>query len=185
MGARLTVPVLRQGQRLTGAITARASAPLATRLGREVAFGLSARRQGRVPIEIIAERRIAVDRGGRDAFALMLASGFDSVKLGEGFQTRGYAQAGMVGLRRRDIFIDGAVSVSRPLARRGGINVEGGAMVAGGAQPGLTRIDAGPELSLTAPDQLAGTRLSLQWRFRVAGNARPASGPAIVLGADF
>jgi hypothetical protein len=53
------------------------------------------------------------------------------------------------------------------------------------AQPHVSRVDIGPHAELRLP--LPGTNASLaaDWRFRVAGNARPGSGPALTLAADF
>jgi hypothetical protein len=43
----------------------------------------------------------------------------------------------------------------------------------------------GPEVRLRLPVAGGHMRLSAEWRQRVAGNARPASGPTIALVADF
>ena len=48
----------------------------------------------------------------------------------------------------------------------------------GGAQPGLYRVDAGPRVTMRVRDNV---RVHLDWRQRLAGNARPGSGPALTL----
>jgi hypothetical protein len=89
-----------------------------------------------------------------------------------------YLQAGIVGLKSRDYFADGALAFSRPLYGR----VSAGFGVWGGVQPGLYRIDAGPRLSLKVRDNI---HAHVEWRQRLIGNAEPASGPALTLAADF
>lgn len=65
------------------------------------------------------------------------------------------------------------------------IGVAGGFAVSGGVQPSLSRLDIGPQLSVRFPLGHGHARVAVEWRERVAGNARPASGPAIMLASDF
>jgi hypothetical protein len=60
-----------------------------------------------------------------------------------------------------------------------------GAGAWGGAQPGASRLDAGPTLSWRLPAARAHLRIEAGWRFRLAGEAAPGSGPALTLLADF
>ncbi|QHL89999.1 hypothetical protein GVO57_03095 [Sphingomonas changnyeongensis] len=120
---------------------------------------------------------MAIERGGRNAVALTLFGGVDDVMLPHGLRLSGYGQAGLVGLKRRDAFVDALVRVERPLGAR----LRLGAALWGGAQPGAARLDAGPQLAL----RLGRMRIAAEWRQRIAGRARPGSGPALSLGADF
>ena len=86
----------------------------------------------------------------------------------------------MVGLRSRDLFADGSVRIARRLGP-----VELGVGAWGAAQPGVARLDAGPSLSWRLPVADANLRLQADWRFRLAGDALPRSGPALTLAADF
>jgi hypothetical protein len=81
-------------------------------------------------------------------------------------------------MRRRDWFVDGALAVSRPVYRQ----FSAGFGVWGGGQPGLYRVDAGPRLTMRVRKNL---RVHADWRQRLAGNARPGSGPALTLAGDF
>ena len=54
-----------------------------------------------------------------------------------------------------------------------------------GGQTGAARLDLGPRASLRVATGPATSRLALDWRFRVAGNARPASGPTLTISAGF
>lgn len=173
-GARL---VWRLDHRL--ALSARAYAPLRRTAGAEAALGLEWRPMARFPVALLAERRIGIGREGRDAFALMLHGG-GSARLPLSARLDGYVQAGVVGLAARDLFVDGAARLSVPV---GPVEVGGGAW--GAAQPGAARLDAGPSVSWRLPVPRANLRLSADWRFRIAGDARPESGPALTVAADF
>ena len=50
---------------------------------------------------------------------------------------------------------------------------------------GSARVDVGPRLTLRLPDVGEGSRIALDWRQRVAGDATPESGLALTLAADF
>ena len=57
-----------------------------------------------------------------------------------------------------------------------------GAGAWGGIQPGLSRFDVGPRLSLRVNPRV---RAHLDYRYKVTGNALPGSGPALTLTGDF
>jgi hypothetical protein len=130
-------------------------------------------------VAITAERRQGLGRfGGRSAFALFAEGGLYNRALLNKFYLDGYLQGGVVGLRSRDLFVDGGATLSRPIWR----NISGGVGVWGAAQPGLHRLDAGPRLTMQVR---RGIKVHADYRQRLIGNAAPASGPAITLGADF
>jgi hypothetical protein len=95
----------------------------------------------------------------------------------------GYAQAGFVGLQRRDGFVDGAFRSEHPV-RIGPVLIGIGSGLWGAAQPAARRIDAGPRLSIRLPIANRTVSLALEGRFRLAGNARPGSGLALTLAGD-
>ncbi|RED16959.1 hypothetical protein [Parasphingopyxis lamellibrachiae] len=174
-----------RGAGAEAALAARLSRPIDHGNGAEAAIGIALRPAERIPVELIAERRIGLDDGGRDAWSLGIAGGVYRQPLPLGFELDGYAQAGIVGARRRDFYGDAALVVSRPvpLSERSTLSIGGG--VWAGAQPGASRVDIGPEASVRLPAGDGGIRLSLSWRERVAGFAAPGSGPVLALGADF
>jgi hypothetical protein len=96
-----------------------------------------------------------------------------------------YGQAGAVWRGRIDPFADGALRVTHEVASIGKARLSLGGGIWGAAQRDAARLDVGPSAVATLP--LAGqpVKLSIDWRQRVAGNARPGSGPALTLGADF
>ena len=133
-----------------------------------------------IPMSVTAERRQAIGRtgGGRSAFAMFVEGGVYQRPIAWGFELDAYAQAGVVGVRRRDLFFDGGTTLTKPLFGR----YSAGFGMWGGVQPGLYRVDVGPRVSMRVRDNM---RVHLDWRQRVAGKAEPGSGPALTLAADF
>ena len=127
---------------------------------------------------------VAAGPEGRTALAVMASGGVSDVALPAGFQLDAYAQAGIVGARRHDGFADGAIVVDRRLGDSEA-SLRLGALAAGAVQPGAARVDVGPRLTLRLPDVGEGSRIALDWRQRVAGDATPESGLALTLAADF
>lgn len=167
------------------ALAARLSTPLRDTRGAEAAIGLDWHPVRGVPFRLSAERRIALGRDGRDAWSAYAAGGFYQGGLPMGFEADGYAQAGVVGARSQDLFADAAVRVGRPVALPGGKRLVLGGGVWGAAQPGASRLDAGPRVALSVPAAGATVTGALEWRARVAGTAAPDSGAAFTLAADF
>ncbi|BBD98151.1 hypothetical protein SAMIE_1016520 [Sphingobium amiense] len=161
---------------------ARLSSALRQPAAPEAALGLTFQPSRTLPVSLAVERRAALGDGGRNAIAAMIVGGFGPTPILPGVEATGYAQAGIVGLRRKDAFIDGKASLAAPI---GGTPLRLGGAVSGGAQPGVSRLDIGPEASLPLPLPGIPTRLSFEWRQRIAGDARPRSGLALTLGADF
>lgn len=152
---------------------------------RELAFGLAFAPVRGLPVDIAVEQRVAGGRDGRTALAALASGGVGDIAMPGGFRLEAYAQAGVVGTKRRDGFADGAVVVDRRLGRDERSPLRLGALAAGAIQPGAARVDIGPRLTVKLPDVGQGARIALDWRQRVAGDARPESGLALTLAADF
>lgn len=170
---------------VTLSLNLRASTPLKVSNGKEAGVGLAIRRAGRIPVELIAERRVGLDRGGRNAFAALIATGINEVPVAAGFHLNGYAQAGIVGFRKHDGFADGSLRLEREVASAQSLKLQLGAGIWGAIQPGVSRVDIGPSAALRFRVGSAGVRLGGEWRQRVSGNASPGSGPAITFGLDY
>lgn len=160
------------------ALAARLSTPLRSLDGAEAAIGVEWRLAP--SLNLLAERRQRLGNSGRNAFALLIYGGFSDRKIGP-LAADGYAQAGMVGMKRRDPFADGTIGAGIPIGEQ--LRVGGG--IWGAAQPGLSRLDAGPELVTRLPLGAVSLRAAASWRVRITGNASPASGPALAIGSDF
>ena len=145
----------------------------------EVAGGLRWQPLAAMPVAINLERRQALNRwGGRNAFALFAEGGLYQAPMLGIANLDLYAQGGVVGMRSRDLFFDGAATFTRPVWKR----FSAGLGVWGGAQPGLYRVDAGPRLSY---DVGRGIRVHADYRQRLVGEATPSSGPALTIAGDF
>jgi hypothetical protein len=167
------------------AATARLSAPIEGSRGAEAALGIDWQISAKLPVRIGIDRRVALDRGGRDAWEMMAAGGVDRVALPGGLRLDGYAQAGVIGTNRRDLYADGAFRIARPVLAGPDAELALGAGAWGAAQPGVERVDLGPSAVLRVPLGRAGLTVAAEWRFRLAGQARPASGPSLTIATDF
>lgn len=164
------------------ALTARVSAPLASPGGKEASVGIALRGKA---VGLIVEQRFALDSGGRDAPSVTVYGGISDVPLGGGIRLDGYAQAGIVGIRHPAGFVDGAIRVEKTVLEQGKARLSAGAALSGGAQPGVARLDVGPQIVARVPVGGTAVRISAEWRQRIAGNAAPGSGPAVTVGFDF
>jgi len=176
------------GEALPVSLYGRVSGALRQPVAPEAALGIALHPlSGRTPLSLGLERRIALDTHARNGFALIAATGLNPTPLrsgsGQELVAEGYAQAGMVGLARRDPFIDGRFSITAPLDRQQRLSA--GLSLSGGAQPGISRLDIGPVAQWRTPFDLNGARLLLEWRERIAGSAQPGSGPVLTLASDF
>lgn len=163
------------------ALTARVSAPLNGQ-GREAAFGV-AWRPTRAPVTLIAEQRVSLE-GGRGGPTLFAIAGLNPTPVAAGFRVEAYGEAGAIKRDGIEPFADGAARVAHPLIKVP-LRLDLGVGAWGGAQRGASRLDIGPSLGASVPVARHSLRLTLDWRERVAGNARPGSGPALTLGTDF
>ena len=149
---------------------------------RELAAGLRLRPLPKVPVSLTLEHRLR--NGQKDASALYLAGGH-AVNLAQHFRLEGFAQAGLVSGKANGHFFDLMLRSDRKLATIGRNPVRAGVGVWGGGQAGIFRIDAGPTVSNDITLSRAHVRISADWRFRIAGDAAPASGPAMTLSTSF
>ena len=150
--------------------------------GAELALGASLRPRLPWPLSFGIERRIALDDHGRNAFALVAATGLRCTCGPADLILDGYAQGGMVGFARQHGFADARLSALHPLAASG---LSAGLSISGGAQPRLARLDIGPMLEWRLPTRPMPSRLTIEWRERIGGKAAPGSGLAVTLATDF
>ncbi|HVF95392.1 MAG TPA: hypothetical protein VM900_13850 [Sphingomonas sp.] len=178
-GARLTY-VLGASRKV--ALSARIAAPLQGR-GREAAFGIDWQPTA-APIHLIAEQRVALD-GGRGSPAVFAVGGIGPADIGQGLRVEAYTQVGVVIRGVVEPFGDGATRLTRQVLDLDGTRIDLGIGAWGGAQPGVTRVDAGPSFSVATRAGDSSVRVTLDWRERIGGNANPRSGPALSIGSDF
>lgn len=161
------------------AASLRTSAPINSQRGGEVALGARYQPFMHWPVAFTVERRQSIGRyGGRNAFAAFAEGGLYGRPMPWESTIDAYLQAGIVGAKQRDWFVDGSAALTRPVWR----NFSAGFGVWGGAQPGLTRLDIGPRASMRVNNKV---RVHLDYRQKVLGNAAPGSGGVVTLAGDF
>jgi hypothetical protein len=153
----------------------------------EVAAGIGARPIAGFPLVVAGEAR-AFRSGGDTSFrpAAIAYTELQPIELPWDLLGDAYFQGGYVGGKFKTLFADGQVRIDHKLMNIGpGGEVRVGAGIWGGAQKGAKRLDIGP--GATARLKLAGrpSRVSMDYRFRVAGDASPGSGPALTVSTGF
>ncbi len=179
VGARLAFRLDQSGR---VAAVARVAAALRARQ-QEAAAGVEWQ-PTRLPLRLVAEQRIGI-AGIRGGPALGLVGGVGALPLGYDLRVDGYAQAGVVARDRADGYVDGALVIARAVRVAEATRIELGIGAWGAAQRGASRLDLGPSATLVLPLEWRAFRIGVQWRERVAGNARPGSGAVLSLGTDF
>jgi len=164
----------------------RGSKALAGAAEAEVAAGLSLRPLRALPVSAAVEWR-GTRTGGQvwSRPAAYAVSELPPFALPLGFRGEAYAQAGYVGGKGATAFADGQMRADARLLRVMGTELRGGGGVWGGAQKGASRLDLGPGASYAFDLGEARAKVTMDWRFRVAGKAEPASGPALTISAGF
>jgi len=168
----------------------RASSALAGPLEKDLVAGLSGRPLPRVPLRVALEARLSQTRQGTELRPAAIAvTELPPVSLPRGLSAEAYVQGGYVGGRFATAFVDGQGRVERPVARLGETEIRAGAGAWGGAQKGAARLDIGPTAAVSfrlgPKSNGARGRVAADYRFRVAGDAEPRSGPALTLSAGF
>lgn len=152
-----------------------------------IALGLSARPLARVPVILAAEGRLTDQAGARRVQpAITAVTELPPLALPRQFRAEVYGQAGYVAGRYATPFADGQARVDRQVVSVAGYEARLGAGLWGGIQKGASRLDAGPGATVAIPlNPKVFGRVALDWRFKVAGDAEPDSGPALTVAAGF
>ncbi|MEO0062898.1 MAG: hypothetical protein RLZZ08_1458 [Pseudomonadota bacterium] len=139
-----------------------------------------------VPLRLMLELRLG-DRpeGTRVRPAVMAISELPPLDLPLQATGEAFVQAGYVGGDFSTPFIDGQLRMERPLLHVSSAYLRAGSGAWGGAQRGSARLDVGPTAALHLPLGPVRGRLAVDYRFRIAGEAAPASGPTVTLSAGF
>lgn len=154
---------------------------------REAAVGLSVRPVSGLPVTLAAEARLT-DDGIRMQVrpAIAAITELPPFNLPLGIRGEAYLQAGYVGGKAGTAFADGQLRTDHRVISVGRAELRAGGGAWGGIQKGASRLDVGPTATVGLPvTGDVSARLGFDWRFRIAGNAAPASGPAITLSAGF
>ena len=169
---------------------ARASKALVADGEIEGAAGLSIAPARALPLRIHAELR-ATEREGETGRtvevrpAAFVTTGLPRRELAPGIESEAFVQAGYVGGDFETGFVDGKATLEASLAKREEGRIALGAGAWGGAQRDASRFDIGPTASVSLKAGKAAMQGSIDYRFRVAGDAVPDDGLAITLAASF
>ena len=152
----------------------------------EIAVGLAARPFAAIPASVAVELRAFDGPDGREARpAVFAVTELPPMALPLGTRGEVYVQGGYVGGEFATAFIDGQARIDRAIVGLGGAELRAGAAAWGGAQKGAERLDIGPSAALAFRIGQSYARAAVDYRFRVAGEAEPSSGPALTISASF
>lgn len=164
----------------------RASRALSADGEAEAAAGVALKLARGVPLTLHGELRATDRRSGTDVRpAAFVSTGLPRREIATGVEAEGYLQAGYVGGDYATGFVDGAATVKTPLVSTDDMRFAIGAGAWGGAQRDASRLDTGPTASTIVSTGKAAIRASVDYRFRIAGDAYPDSGIAVTLSASF
>lgn len=157
---------------------------------REIALGLGVRPVSRVPLRVLAEARLQDTRASPAQLrpVATVITELPPLPLPLGLMAEVYGQAGYAGGRGATPFYDVQAMVDHPLAGLAppAADLRIGAGLWSGGQRGAVRFDVGPRASFRIdPGGTNAARVAIDWRFRLAGNARPGSGPALTIASSF
>ncbi|MEA3539832.1 MAG: hypothetical protein U9R73_11970 [Pseudomonadota bacterium] len=145
---------------------------------------------GRDGPAVSGERLIAIGREGRNAWAIRVSGGaWHAADAKLPIDLSAYAEAGVVGASSRDGFAGAQALALYPVAAREGTRIGLGGGVWGSVQDGggrtASRLEFGPGAQLSQRIGTGTIELRGEYRFRVAGDAAPDSGPALTIATRF
>ncbi len=137
-----------------------------------------------------AERLVAIGREGRNAWALRISGGvWHAADARLPVDLSAYAEAGVVGARSRHGFAGAQASALYPVTARDGTRIGVGSGVWASVQDGGTRtasrLEIGPSAQVSQRIGKGTVELRGEYRFRIAGDATPGSGPALTVATRF
>lgn len=174
------------GTRKSGlSLFSRVTSPLAVTGDAELALGSFIKPSKNLPLALYVEQRFGhagrLDRGT----AVYIAGGSGPDQLTENVSLETYGQTGYLLDEQNSYFFDGSVSLQNELLSQGLKRVSIGGGIWAGGQKNVSRLDIGPRVNVELPIGAMPTRVSVDWRHRVAGNARPGSGLAVSVSTGF
>lgn len=152
---------------------------------REIALGARVKPVRNFPLALHAEQRFDTSPGGNSGTAFYATGGSGPDLIAGKFALETYAQGGYVLGPNETYFFDGSATLQRPIAELGPTKISVGPGVWAGGQRKISRMDVGPRFDLGVPLGAISARIALDWRVRVAGDARPGNGAAITVSSGF
>src|SRR3546814_2022574 len=88
-----------------------------------------------LPVSVALDRYAAIGKSARNAWALRVSGGADTVAVSPGLAASFYGQAGIIGARAHDGYADGWIKMETPIGAGSGLRIHAGAGLWAGAQP--------------------------------------------------
>ncbi len=167
------------------AVYGRLTTALAPLAQGEAAVGLRIHPVQSLPFSVHAEKRLDADSGGDRGTAFFMAGGTGPDHIVENILLETYAQAGYVLGENESYFFDGSATLQHPVAESGRKRLYVGVGAWAGGERQIARLDVGPRADIEVPLGATSAHFSVDWRVRVAGNARPENGLAITVSTGF
>jgi hypothetical protein len=145
---------------------------------------------GRDGPAIGAERLIGIGREGRGAWAIRVSGGaWHMADARLPVDLSAYAEAGAIGARSRDGFAGAQALALYPVTAHKGTRLGIGGGVWGSVQDNevrtASRLELGPGAQLSQRIGKGTIELRADYRFRIAGDAAPGSGPTLTVATQF
>jgi len=151
----------------------------------QLALGIKVKPNSKIPFSLYAERRFDGSQRLGSSTAVFVAGGVGPVRLKGNLNLETYGQAGYVFGSDSSYFFDASGVIQKPVLSHRRKTLALGAGLWAGGQKGATRVDIGPRASIRIPMGSLSTRVSVDWRTRIAGNAAPGSGLAVTVSTGF
>ncbi|MBB4631293.1 hypothetical protein [Sphingosinicella soli] len=156
----------------------------------QTAIGAAWMPRGRQGPAISAERLLAAGGDARSAWSLRVSGGgWHTADDRMPFDLSAYVEAGVVGARSRDGFAGGQALALYPLTTEGRFRTGIGTGLWGSLQDSgngsTSKLEIGPAAQLTRQLGTGTIELRGEYRFRIAGEAAPGSGPAVTIATRF
>ena len=155
----------------------------------EAALGIRLQPLPKIPLAIDVERRFALGELGRNAWSARISGGTSgSAKvLNRTVKLETYGEAGIINFKLPDLYAGMQARAATPLFSTGRVSVDAGAGAWAATQDSYnvtaTRFDIGPSTRIAIKPWPFSAQID--YRFRMAGNALPASGPALTVSGEF
>ena len=183
-GAILSHPVWSKGGSELS-VYARLTTALAPVSQEEVAVGAVATPVRNIPIRLHVEQRLDAYSAANHGQALYLSGGTGPDPIFENMTLETYGQAGYILGSNETHFFDGAATIQTQVAEISSKRISLGAGMWMGGQRGTSRLDVGPRADFRLPVAGASARVAVDWRIRIAGDARPGSGLTVTVSTGF
>ena len=181
-GARLSYRLSHDNQKYVG-LYARASTAIAAPGQEELAIGITLQPLNTKEISVNIEHRERKDGQSSNSAFLVYNPNPKPIAINTRLET--YIAAGYVSGGKEQYFADGYAAIQKTAleARDGNLSVGGGIWAA--TQKNVSRVDIGPSANINLHIGGMPSRIAIDWRQRIAGNAAPGSGLALTFSTGF